>query len=78
MQAKAWKFESNPMLAMTVYVRHQSRGMPMNVKVDGEYAPFFEKGKKFYLTNIKKVSEWKGLTNKQKEKSIGKDVTTKI
>ena len=48
MQAKAWKFESNPMLAMTVYVRHQSRGMPMNVKVDGEYAPFFEKGKKFY------------------------------
>ena len=48
MQAKAWKLESNPMLAMTVYVRHQSRGMPMSVKVDGEYAPFFEKGKKFY------------------------------
>ena len=48
MQAEAWKLESNPMLAMTVYVRHQSRGMPMSVKVDGEYAPFFEKGKKFY------------------------------
>ncbi len=48
MKAKPWKLESNEMLAMTVYVRHQSRGMPMNVKVDGEVAPFFEAGKKFY------------------------------
>lgn len=48
MQAKPWKLESNPMLAMTVFVRHQSRGMPMSVKVDGEAAPFFKKGEKFY------------------------------
>lgn len=48
MKAKPWKLESNEMLAMTVFVRHQSRGMPMNVAVDGKAAPFFEKGKEFY------------------------------
>ena len=48
MQAKPWKWEKNQLLAMTVYVRHQSRGMAMNVKIDGEAAPFFEKGKAFY------------------------------
>ena len=47
MQAKPWKWEKSQLLAMTVYVRHQSRGMSMNVKVDGESAPFFEKGKEF-------------------------------
>ncbi|MAH85625.1 MAG: sulfur oxidation c-type cytochrome SoxA [Rhodospirillaceae bacterium TMED8] len=48
MQATPWKWEKGQLLAMTVYVRHQSRGMPMNVKVDGSAAPFFEKGKAFY------------------------------
>lgn len=48
MQADAWKYDSDPLLAMTVLVRNQSHGMPMNVKVDGPAAPFFEKGKKFY------------------------------
>ena len=35
-------------------------------------------GKKYYLTTISKVSEWKGMTTKQKEKHMGKDVTTQI
>jgi len=35
-------------------------------------------GKKYYLTTISKVSEWKGMTTKQKEKYMGKDVTTQI
>ena len=48
MQAKPFKWESDEMLAMSVYVRHQSRGMPMNVKIDGPAAPLFEKGKAFY------------------------------
>ncbi len=48
MQAKPYKWESQEMLSMTTYVRHQSRGLPMNVKIDGEMAPFFEKGKAFY------------------------------
>ena len=48
MQAKPWKWESNELLATTIYVRHQSRGMPVNVSIDDEAAPFFAKGKEFY------------------------------
>lgn len=48
MKAKAWKWESDNMLGMTIFVRSQSRGMPVNVKVDGPYKPYFEKGKAFY------------------------------
>jgi len=48
MQAKPYKWESQEMLAMTAYVNHQSRGMPVNVKVDGKLAPFFAKGEAFY------------------------------
>ncbi len=48
MKAEAWKWESNQLLAMTIFVKHQSRGMPMSVAIDGPAAPFFEKGKDFY------------------------------
>lgn len=48
MQAEPWKLESEPLVAMTTFVRHQSRGMPVNVQVDGPMAPFFEKGKQLY------------------------------
>lgn len=48
MKADAWKYESDPLLSMTTFVRYQSRGMPVNVSVDGPAAPFFEKGKAFY------------------------------
>ena len=48
MGAEPWAWESDPFLAMTVYVRHQSRGMPVNVSIDGPAAPFFQKGKEFF------------------------------
>jgi sulfur-oxidizing protein SoxA len=48
MQAKALKWEKDPLLALTAYVKSQSRGMPMNVKIDGKAAPFFAKGKEAY------------------------------
>ena len=48
MQAKAWKYDSDQLLAMTIYVKRQSFGMPMSVSVDGPAKPFFEAGKKFY------------------------------
>ncbi len=48
MKAKTWKFDSNQMLGMMIYVKRQSLGMPINVKVDGPAKPFFEKGKAFY------------------------------
>ena len=48
MKAKPFKWESTEMLSVTSYVRYQSRGVPMNVKVDGDAKPFFEKGEAFY------------------------------
>ncbi len=48
MQAAPWKYESNELLAMTIFVRHQSRDMPVNVSIDDEAAPFFAKGKAFF------------------------------
>ncbi len=49
MKAKEWKWESDDMLGMTIYVKHQSLGMPMNVSIDDKAIPFFEKGKAFYF-----------------------------
>ncbi len=48
MQAKAYPWESHELLALTAYLKAQSRGMPMDVKVDGPAAPFFAKGKAEY------------------------------
>lgn len=48
MKAEAWKWESDPLLSMTAFVKTQSRGMPVAVDIDGPAAPFFEKGKEFY------------------------------
>ncbi len=48
MKAEPWKYESDEMLGMTALVRHQARGEPVNVAIDGNAAPFFERGKEFY------------------------------
>lgn len=48
MKAKAWKWESEQLLGMTTYVRHQGLGLPVTVAVDGPNAPFFKKGEKFF------------------------------
>ena len=49
MQAKPWKWESRELLGATAYVKNQSRGMPIQVQIDGPMAPFYEKGKAFYF-----------------------------
>ena len=49
MKAPAFKWESDELLGITAYVKLQSRGMPVAVKIDGPAAPFFEKGKAFYF-----------------------------
>ena len=49
MKAKPWKWESDELLSMTTLVGYVSRGLPVNVKVDGPAKPFFEKGKAFYF-----------------------------
>lgn len=48
MKAEPWKYESDEMLGMTALVRHQARGEPVSVAIDGKAEPFFEKGKEFY------------------------------
>ncbi len=48
MGAKPYKYESKQMLSLTIYMKNQSRGKPMNVSIDGSAAPFFAAGKAFY------------------------------
>lgn len=50
MKAKPYEWEKDQMLGMMIYVKYQSRGMPMSVKVDGPAKPFFDKGKEYYYT----------------------------
>nr|VFK39018.1 MAG: sulfur-oxidizing protein SoxA [Candidatus Kentron sp. TC]VFK54636.1 MAG: sulfur-oxidizing protein SoxA [Candidatus Kentron sp. TC] len=48
MRADEWKWESDEMLGMSALVRLQSRGMPIDVKIDGEAERFYKQGEKFY------------------------------
>lgn len=52
MKAKEWKWESDNMLSMTAYVRHQSRGMPVKVQSDGPMKEWADKGKDLYYTRV--------------------------
>ncbi|HHB80678.1 MAG TPA: sulfur oxidation c-type cytochrome SoxA [Aliiroseovarius sp.] len=53
MGAEAWKrTKSAPMLAMNAAISLQSRGMPMNVAIDGEAAPYWEIGEQLYYTRV--------------------------
>lgn len=47
-KAKPFKYESRELIGLTTFVRHQSRGMPVNVDIGGPAKPFFLKGKDFY------------------------------
>jgi len=48
MGAEPWKWESRELLAMTIYVKTQSHGKPVDVVLSDELMPFYEKGKEFY------------------------------
>ena len=48
MGAEPWKYESEELLAMTIYVKHQSRGEPVQISLGDELAPFYEAGRDFY------------------------------
>jgi len=50
MGAEEWGWESSEMLAMTTMISYQSRGMPMNVQIDGEAAEYWEQGREMYYT----------------------------
>lgn len=50
MDAEPWKYDKPEMLGMTILVRHADRGEPVNVSIDGDAAPYFERGKEMYYT----------------------------
>ncbi len=50
MGAEPWKWSGADMQAMVALIGLQSRGMPMDIAIDGDAAPFFELGKEMYYT----------------------------
>lgn len=48
MGAEAWKWDSQPLLAMTSFIGLQSRGMPQDPKIDGPMKAWHDKGKEIY------------------------------
>lgn len=52
MGAEPWKWSGGQMTAVTALIGLQSRGMPVDVKIDGDAAPFWEKGKELYYTRV--------------------------
>jgi L-cysteine S-thiosulfotransferase len=47
-QAASYPYESEPLLDLTAFVGFQSRGLPMDVRIDGPAQPFFEAGKALF------------------------------
>lgn len=52
MGAEPWKWSGSQMSAVTALIGLQSRGMPVNVAIDGPAAPFWEQGKELYYTRV--------------------------
>lgn len=52
MGAEPWKYSGTQMTAVTALIGLQSRGMPVNVAIDGAAKPFWEKGKELYYTRV--------------------------
>lgn len=50
MGAEAWGWTDGNMVDMTALMSYVSRGMPVNVAIDGDAAPFWEQGKEMYYT----------------------------
>ncbi len=48
MGAKPLKYESYNQLALTMYVKSLSNGMPIKVRIDGPAKPFYLKGRAYY------------------------------
>lgn len=50
MGAEAWDWNSKPMINMTALIASESRGMPVDVAIDGPAQSYWEKGKEIYYT----------------------------
>jgi len=47
--AAPYPYESETLLALTTFIGFQSRGLPVDVRIDGPAQPFFEAGREFFL-----------------------------
>ncbi len=47
-QAEPFAYETDELLGLTAFIAHQSRGLPMDVAIDGPARAFYEKGKTFF------------------------------
>jgi sulfur-oxidizing protein SoxA len=45
----AWPRETEDLVALTIYIAHQSRGMPMAVSIDGPARASFDRGRALYF-----------------------------
>mgnify|MGYP002525114568 CR=1 FL=1 len=52
MEADAWKWSESKMTAMTALIGMESRGMPVNVAIDGPAADAWALGKEMYYTRV--------------------------
>lgn len=52
MGAEPWKWSGGQMTAMTALIGLQSRGMPVDVAIDGDAAPFWQQGKDLYYQRV--------------------------
>ncbi|BBU54814.1 SoxAX cytochrome complex subunit A [Mameliella alba] len=50
MGADAWKYDATDAVSMEAMIASHSRGMPVNVAIDGPVADAWEKGKEIYYT----------------------------
>jgi L-cysteine S-thiosulfotransferase len=48
LQLSAWSYESEDLLALTAFISHQAKGLPVQVRVDGPAAASFARGKAFF------------------------------
>jgi len=49
MKAPALRYESDTLLALTTWVRHQSRGLPVQVSIKGQASAAFKRGRTFWF-----------------------------
>lgn len=48
--AAGYDYESDELLSLTAYVAHQSKGLPVNVTIDGPAAPAFAAGRQYFYS----------------------------
>lgn len=48
-RAAAWPRETEDLLALTTYIAYQSRGVPLNVAIDGPARASFDRGRELYF-----------------------------